>query len=92
MKLTISLQVPTLSTSWAAAFIFNGLPGTKPTAITSDCAPDKADVRSDVAPVTVCFLIRWLHVFIIVLIWYIVEKEEEIAIEWGSKNKTWNKQ
>ena len=64
MKLTISLQVPTLSTSWAAAFIFNGLPGTNPTAITSDCAPDKADVRSDVAPVTV-YLIRWLHVFIL---------------------------
>ena len=53
-KLTINLHVPTLSTSCAAAFILSGLPGTNPTAITRDCAPDKADARSSVVPVTVC--------------------------------------
>ena len=66
-KLTINLHVPTLSTSCAAAFILSGLPGTNPTAITRDCAPDKADARSSVVPVTVLCCMCY-----ILCLWWVV--------------------
>ena len=43
---SISLTVPTLSTAWAAAVILNGLPGTKPTAITRPSTPLRLAVSS----------------------------------------------
>mmetsp|Transcript_31562 Transcript_31562/g.66082 ORF Transcript_31562/g.66082 Transcript_31562/m.66082 type:complete len:370 (-) Transcript_31562:144-1253(-) len=53
---SMSLQVPTLSTSWADLFILRGLPGTKPTAMTRDWAPERADARDSVVSETSIFL------------------------------------
>mmetsp|Transcript_32939 Transcript_32939/g.70130 ORF Transcript_32939/g.70130 Transcript_32939/m.70130 type:complete len:266 (-) Transcript_32939:8-805(-) len=53
---SISLQVPTLSTSCAAAFILRGFPGTNPTAMTRDWAPSRAEVIDSVVSETSNFL------------------------------------
>mmetsp|Transcript_23074 Transcript_23074/g.49129 ORF Transcript_23074/g.49129 Transcript_23074/m.49129 type:complete len:253 (-) Transcript_23074:82-840(-) len=49
---SISLIVPTLSTSWAAAFILSGFPGMNPVAITNDSAPAMLAARSSTESLT----------------------------------------